>query len=172
MGVGITMTLAMDMRLAAESARFGFVFARRGLVPEAASTWFLPRAVGLSKALEWASTGRIFPAQEALAAGLVRSLHTPEDLIPAARAIATEIAENTSAVSVGLTRQMLWRLSAADHPMEAHKVDSRGIFHLGMGADAREGVASFLEKRPAAFTGSVTKDMPPHFPWWKERPFE
>ena len=170
-GVGITMTLAMDIRLAADDARMGFVFARRGLVPEACSTWFLPRAVGLSKALEWVYSGRVFPATEALEAGLVRSLHPRDQLLDVARGIATEIAENTSAISVAMSRQMLWRNAAADHPMEAHRVDSKGIFYMGKAADAREGVASFLEKRPAVFPGKVSTDMPPHFPWWKEREF-
>ena len=170
-GVGITMTLAMDMRLASENARIGFVFARRGLVPEACSSWFLPRVVGLSRALEWVYTGRVFPASEALEAGLVRSLHAPEELLPAAREIALEIADNTSAVSVALTRQMLWKMLGADHPMEAHKVDSRAIRACGAGADAHEGVASFLEKRPASFTLRPSKDMPDFFPWWKEREF-
>jgi enoyl-CoA hydratase/carnithine racemase len=171
-GVGATMTLAMDIRLASTEARMGFVFARRGLVPEAASTWFLPRAVGISKALEWVYSGRVFPAQEALDAGLVRSLHAPDELLPAAREIAREIAENTSAVSVALSRQMLWRMLGADQPMEAHKIDSRAIQVLGQGADAHEGVASFLEKRPPQFTLKVSTDMPAFFPWWKERPFE
>ena len=171
-GVGITMTLAMDIRLAADDARMGFVFARRGLVPEACSTWFLPRAVGLSKALEWVYSGRVFPATEALEAGLVRSLHPRDQLLDVARGIATEIAENTSAISVAMSRQMLWRNAAADHPMEAHRVDSKGIFYMGKAADAREGVASFLEKRPAVFPGKVSTDMPPHFPWWKEREFQ
>jgi enoyl-CoA hydratase/carnithine racemase len=170
-GVGITMTLAMDIRLAAENARIGFVFARRGLVPEACSSWFLPRVVGLSRALEWVYSGRVFPASEALDAGLVRSLHAPDELVPAARELAREIADNTSAVSVALTRQMLWKMLGADHPMEAHKVDSRAIRACGAGTDALEGVASFLEKRPASFTLTPGKDMPDFFPWWKEREF-
>ena len=170
-GVGITMTLAMDIRLAAENARIGFVFARRGLVPEACSSWFLPRVVGLSRALEWVYSGRVFPASEALDAGLVRSLHAPDALLPAARELAREIADNTSAVSVALTRQMLWKMLGADHPMEAHKVDSRAIRACGAGTDALEGVASFLEKRPASFTLTPGKDMPDFFPWWKEREF-
>ena len=136
-GVGITMTLAMDIRLASENARIGFVFARRGLVPEACSSWFLPRVVGLSRALEWVYSGRVFPASEAQEAGLVRSLHAPDELLPAAREIALEIAENTSAVSVALTRQMLWKMLGADHPMEAHKVDSRAIRACGAGAPLR-----------------------------------
>ena len=167
-GVGATMQLAMDMRLASEDARFGFVFARRGIVPEACSSWFLPRAVGIQQALEWTYSGRVFPAQEALDGGLVRSLHKPDDLLPAARAIATEIAENTSAVSVTLTRHMMWRCLGADHPMEAHKLDSRGIYYMGRTADAKEGVSSFLEKRPAEFSMSPAKDMPSYFPWWKD----
>ncbi|MGF1454369.1 MAG: crotonase/enoyl-CoA hydratase family protein [Alphaproteobacteria bacterium] len=171
-GVGATMQLAMDVRLASENAKFGFVFARRGIVPEACSSWFLPRAVGISKALEWTYSGRVFPASEALEAGLVRSLHAPEDLLGAAHEIAREIAENTSAVSVALTRQMMWRMLGADHPMEAHKVDSRGIFTTGRGADAHEGVMSFLEKRPAQYSLKVSEDMPDFFPWWTERPYE
>jgi enoyl-CoA hydratase/carnithine racemase len=170
-GVGATMTLAMDVRMAADDARFGFVFARRGLVPEAASSWFLPRAVGMSRALEWVFSGRIFPAQEALAAGLVRSLHPKEELVPAARALAAEIAANTSAVAVGLARQMLWRLSAEPHPMAAHRIDSLGTYYLGQSADVREGVASFFERRPPAFPLKVSADMPPHVPWWEDPPF-
>jgi enoyl-CoA hydratase/carnithine racemase len=170
-GVGATMTLPMDVRLASEDARFGFVFARRGLVPEAASAWFLPRAVGLSRSLEWVFSGRIFPAQEALAAGLVRSLHPRDELMSAARQLAAEIADNTSAVAVGLARQMLWRLSAADHPMAAHRIDSKGIYYLGQSDDVREGVNSFYERRAPAFPLKVSKDMPPHFPWWEDVPF-
>jgi len=170
-GVGVTMTLAMDIRLASEDARFGFVFARRGLVPEAASTWFLTRSVHISQALEWVYSGRVFPAQEALQGGLVRSLHAKDDLLPAARAIAREIAENTSAVSVSLSRQMFWRLLGADHPMEAHKIDSRAILALGQAPDVREGVASFLEKRAPNFSMKVSTDMPAFFPWWEERTF-
>ncbi|MBI5948826.1 MAG: crotonase/enoyl-CoA hydratase family protein [Chloroflexi bacterium] len=170
-GVGVTMTLPMDIRLASENARFGFVFARRGLVPEAASTWFLPRVVGINRAAEWVYTGRILPASEALDAGLVRSVHKPDELLPAARAIAHEIAENTSAVSVAMARQMMWKFLGADHPMEAHKIDSRAIFTLGKTADAREGVASFLEKRAPEFPNRVSSDMPAWFPWWEERKF-
>ena len=170
-GVGITMTLPMDVRLASSKARIGFVFARRGLVPEACSSYFLPRVVGVSKALEWCFSGRVFDADEALAGGLVRSLHEPDDLLPAARALAAEIAENTSAISVTLIRHMMWRMLGADHPMEAHKVDSRGIFNLGRGADAREGVVSFLEKRPPDFSLRPSEDLPDFFPWWDERNF-
>src|SRR5277367_3235237 len=157
--------------IAAENARFGFVFARRGIVPEACSSWFLPKIVGISQALEWTFTGRVFPAEEALEGGLVRRIYKPDQLIPAARALAREIADNTSAVSVALIRQMLWRMAGADHPMEAHKVDSRGIFARGSSADVKEGVASFLEKRPAKFPDKVSKDMPPYFPWWQERKY-
>jgi enoyl-CoA hydratase/carnithine racemase len=171
-GVGITMTLPMDIRMASNAARIGFVFSRRGIVPEACSSYFLPRAVGVSKALEWAYSGKVFDAQEAYEAGLVRSIHEPDDLLPAAREVASEIAENTSAISVTMIRHMMWRMLGADHPMEAHKVDSRGIYYLGQGADAHEGVASFLEKRPAAFTLRTSQDMPEFFPWWDERHFE
>ena len=171
-GVGVTMTLPMDIRIASTQARIGFVFSRRGIVPEACSSYFLPRVVGVSKALEWAYSGKVFDADEALRGGLIRSVHEPEDLLPTARAIASEIAENTSAISVTMIRHMMWRMLGADHPMEAHKVDSRGIFHLGRGADAREGVVSFLEKRPADFTMKISEDLPEFFPWWDERHFE
>ena len=149
-GVGVTMTLPMDIRLASTDAKFGFVFARRGIVPEACSSWFLPRVVGISKALEWTYSGRVFPAAEAHDAGLVRSLHAPDELLPAARELARSFADETSPLSVSTTRQMLWRMLGADHPMEAHKVDSRMVQELGAGPDAAEGVTSFLEKRPAA----------------------
>ena len=170
-GVGATMQLPMDMRLASDNARFGFVFARRGITPEAASSWFLPRIVGINTALEWCMTGRIFDAQEALRGGLVRSVHPQGELIDAARALAREIADNTSAVSVAMTRAMLWRLSATEHPMMAHRIDSRAIYRLSKGADAKEGVQSFLEKRPAAFPATVSGDMPDFYPWWEEPPF-
>ena len=167
-GIGITMTLAMDVRLAADTAKMGFVFARRGIVPEAASSWFLPRLVGISQALEWCYSGRVFPATEALAGRLVRSLHPVDEVVPEARALAMEIAENTSALSVALTRQMMWRMLGADHPMEAHKIDSRAINAMGRTADAREGVVSFLEKRPPDFPGRVSQDLPDFYPWWDE----
>jgi enoyl-CoA hydratase/carnithine racemase len=170
-GLGVTMTLPMDIRLAATTARFGFVFARRGIVPEAASSWFLPRLVGISQALEWCYTGRLFDAEEALAGGLVRSLHEPADLLPAAHALAAEIAEHTSAVSVSLTRQMMWRMLGESHPMAAHRADSRAMLHLGSSTDAFEGVASFLEKRPPAFTDRVSADLPDVFPGWHEPEF-
>src|SRR5262249_55544741 len=170
-GVGLTMQLAMDVRLASETARFGFVFARRGLVPEACSTWFLPRIVGISQALEWTFTGRVFSAQEALEGGLIKKIYKPDELLPAARTLAREIADNTSQVSVALIRQMLWKTLGADHPMEAHRLDSRGIYARGSSADAREGVSSFLEKRAAKFADKVSKDMPSYFPWWTERKY-
>lgn len=170
-GVGVTMQLAMDIRLASETARFGFVFTRRGMVPEACSSWFLPRIVGMPKALEWTFSGRVFDAQEALNGGLVRSVHKPDELLSAAREIATEIVENTAPVSVALSRQMLWRMAAADNPMEAHKIDSRGIFSRGRSGDSAEGVMSFLEKRDATYPDKVSQDMPEYFPWWDEREY-
>ena len=169
-GVGVTMQLPMDIRLASDNARYGFVFARRGIVPEACSSWFLPRIVGVGQALEWCMTGRIFDAQEALRGGLIRSVHPQGELLDAARGIAREIAENTSAVSVAMTRAMLWRVPAGDHPMEAHKVDSRAIYRLSKGADAKEGVQSFLEKRAPDFPLRVSSDMPDFYPWWGEEP--
>ena len=171
-GVGVTMQLPMDVRLAADDARFGFVFARRGIVSEACSSWFLPRVVGISRALEWTLSGRVFPAQEALEAGLVSKLYKKDELLPAARALAREIADHTAPVSVALIRQMLWQMLGANHPMEAHKIDSRVIFARGASADAKEGVASFLEKRPPKFANRVSKDMPPFFPWSKEPKYE
>jgi enoyl-CoA hydratase/carnithine racemase len=170
-GVGVTMTLPMDIRLAADTARLGFVFARRGLVPEACSSWFLPRLVGVSRAAEWCYTGRVFPVAEALEAGLVRSVHPPDELLPAARALAGEIASSTSALSVALSRRLLWQMLGASHPMEAHRADSRAIYHLGQMADAREGVLSFLEKRPPHFTLSPSADRPELFPGWVEPEF-
>src|ERR1700712_343611 len=170
-GVGVTMTLPMDIRMASESARFGFVFARRGIVPEACSSYFLPRVVGISQATEWCFTGRVFPASEALAGRLVRSVHAPDELLRAGRALAAEIAENASPVSVALTRQMLWRMLGADHPMEAHRVDSRGILERGRSEDSKEGVVSFLEKRPAVFPLKVSTDLPDIFPGYVERSF-
>jgi enoyl-CoA hydratase/carnithine racemase len=171
-GVGITHTLPMDIRLASENAKMGFVFARRGLVPEAASSWFLPRVVGISKAMEWVATGRVFPAAEAHAAGLVSELLAPDDLLPRARELALEIAQNTSAVSVALSRQMLWKMLGADHPMAAHRIDSRGIHFMGSSPDAREGVQSFLEKRLPEFEMRVSKDLPGYFPWWSDPGYE
>ncbi|HEX2441976.1 MAG TPA: crotonase/enoyl-CoA hydratase family protein [Methylomirabilota bacterium] len=165
-GFGVTLTLAMDVRLASSAAKLGFVFARRGVVPEACSTWFLTRLVGIAQAAEWAYTGRVFSAEEARAGGLVSRVLAPEALLPAARELAREIAANTSAVSVALIRQMLWRMLGADHPREAHRIDSLGMWYTGRSADAHEGVSSFLEKRPPHFTGRPSKDMPPFYPWW------
>ncbi len=159
-GVGATMQLPMDFRLASETARFGFVFARRGIVPEACSSWFLPRLVGISQALDWCYSGRVFDAAEAHRGGLVRSLHAPADLIPAARALAHALTSDSAPVSVALTRQMMWRMLGAGHPMDAHKLDSRAIWLRGASADAKEGVSSFLEKRPAAYPDTVSSDLP------------
>ena len=170
-GIGATMTLPMDIRLCSTKAKFGFVFARRGIVPEACSSYFLPRVVGISQALEWCYSGRVFPGDEALAGGLVRSVHQPDELLAAAKVIAREIADNTSAVSVTLIRQMMWKMLGADHPMEAHKIDSRGIYFAGKAADAKEGVESFLEKRTAKFPLKVSEDMPEFYPWWEDREF-
>lgn len=171
-GVGVTMTLPMDIRLASEHAKFGFVFTRRGIVPEACSSWFLPRLVGISQAAEWCYSGRVFPASEAHEGGLVRSVHAADDLMPAARAIASDIAENSAPVSVALTRQMLWRMLGANHPMEAHRADSRGIALRGPSADAAEGIESFLEKRPAEYSNSVSTELPDLFPGRVEPHFE
>jgi enoyl-CoA hydratase/carnithine racemase len=171
-GVGVTMTLPMDIRLASDSARFGFVFARRGIVPEAASSYFLPRVVGISRALEWSMTGLIIPAGEALQGGLVRSLHTAESLLPTATAIAREIADNCAPVSVALTRQLLWRGLNMTDPMGAHKLDSRAILSRGASLDAAEGISAFLQKRPAVFPDKVSADMPGYFPWWEEPVFQ
>lgn len=170
-GVGVTMTLPMDIRLIANGAKVGFVFNRRGLVPEAASSWFLPRVVGISRALEWTYSGRLLTAEEVHAGGLVRSVHEPADLLGAARAIASELAESCAPVSIALTRQMMWRMLGASHPMEAHRTDSRAIQARGASADAAEGVMSFLEKRPAAFTGRVSGELPDVFPDWHQPEF-
>ena len=171
-GVGATMQCAMDIRLASEKARYGFVFSRRAIVPEACSSWFLPRIVGIQTALEWTFSGRVFEASEALDRGFVRSVHAEDELLPAARALAMEFSEMTSAVSVTLIRHMLWKMLGADHPMEAHKIDSRGVYHRGRSADAFEGVESFLQKRAPSFPGKVSKDLPEFFPWWDEPTFE
>lgn len=171
-GIGVTMTLPMDIRIAADDARIGFVFSKRGIVPEACSSWFLPRIVGISQALEWVYSGRVFPASEALAGGLLRSVHPKAELLNAARALAMEFCDQTSAVSIALSRQMMWRMMGADHPMEAHKIDSRGITAMGKGPDAAEGVASFLEKRPAEFSMKVSSEMPDYYPWWDEPEFK
>ena len=171
-GVGVTMQLPMDYRIASTNARFGLVFTRRGVVMEACSSWFLPRLVGISQAMDWVMSGRVFPAEEALKGGLVSQVVEPEELLPTARAIGREIAENTSAVSVALCRHMKWKMLGADHPMEAHKKDSRGIRSMGQLPDAYEGVQSFLEKRPGNYTMKPSRDMPNFFPWWEERMFE
>ena len=170
-GVGSSMTLPMDIRLASDTARFGFVFSRRGIVPEACSSFFLPRLVGISAAAEWCYTGRVFPAAEALERGLVRSVHAPGELLPAAIEIAREIADNTAPVSVALTRQMLWRMLGAHHPMEAHRVDSRGIASRGASADAKEGVESFLDKRDPVYPVRVSDGLPDIFPDYVEPDF-
>ena len=171
-GVGITMTLPMDVRLASNTSRMGFVFARRGIVPEACSSWFLPRLVGMQRAAEWVYTGRVFTADEALAGGLVARVVAPEALLDTARQLAREMADGTSAVSVALSRQLLWRMLGADHPMEAHQVDSRCLYWLGKSADTYEGVRAFLEKRPARFSMRPSTDMPDFYPWWGERKFK
>lgn len=170
-GIGVTMTLAMDYRLAVRGSKLGFVFARRGIVTEACSSWFLPRIVGVPRALDWILSGRVFPSEEALEGGLVRSLHAPEELLPAARKIAAEIAENSSAVSVALCRQLVWRMSGAPHPMLAHRADSRAMYHASIGPDAAEGIASFLEKRAPRFQGSASRDLPDTTGWWEDPPF-
>ena len=171
-GVGATMTLAMDVRMAAEGAKIGFVFARRGIVPEACSSWFLPRAVGISRAMEWVATGRVFPAQEGLEAGLIRSIHPAGELLDAARGLAREIADNTAPVSVALARRMMWAMLGAEHPMLAHRADSRGMFIRGQSADAREGITAFLEKRPARFPDKVSDGLPDVFPGWSPPEFQ
>ena len=167
-GVGVTMTLPADIRLAAKGIKMGFVFAGRGIIPEACSSYFLPRIVGISKALEWCYTARVFRSEEALEAGLVSYLYEPDELMPAARKLAREIAENASAVSNTVLRHMLWRMLGASHPIEAHRIDTIGINKLGDAPDAREGVTAFLEKRKPDFPGRVTKDLPDFFPWWDE----
>jgi enoyl-CoA hydratase/carnithine racemase len=170
-GVGATMTLPMDIRLAAEEARIGFVFARRGIVPEACSSWFLPRAVGISRAMEWVATGRVFGAQEALDAGLVRSLHPAGELLDAARSLAREIADNTAPVSVAVARKLMWTMLGAEHPMIAHRADSRGMFYRGQSADAQEGVSSFLEKREPRFPDRISDGLPDVLPGWSAPDF-
>lgn len=170
-GVGLTFPCAADIRLAAKNIKMGFVFAARGIIPEGCSSWFLPRLVGISKTLEWCYTARVFRSEEALEAGLVRSLHEPEDLIPAARELAREMTETSSAVSNTVIRHMMWRMLGASHPIEAHRIDTLGINALGVSADAKEGITSFLEKRKPNFPGRVSKDLPDYFPWWEEPEF-
>ncbi len=167
-GIGATMLLPMDFRLASTAARFGFVFARRGIVPEAASSWFLPRLVGIGQALDWCYSGRVFDADEALKGGLVRSLHAPDDLLPAARALALELTAHSAPVSVAMTRRMMWTMMGAAHPMDAHRIDSRGVWVRGGGADAKEGVMSFLEKRDAVFTDRVSEEWPIAAAWFDD----
>ena len=171
-GVGITAMLPADIRIAAKQARFGFVFTRRGVVPEACSSWFLPRIAGIQNALEWMLSGRLIPAEEAKQAGLVRSLHEPNQLLDDANELARTFMEKTAPVSIALTRQMLWRALGDSHPMEAHKIDSRGIYIRGKSKDAKEGILSFLEKRNPNFPNKVSADMPDFFPWWKEPNYE
>ncbi len=171
-GVGVTMTLPMDVRLASTAARFGFVFARRGIVPEAASSWFLPRLVGISRAMEWAASGEVFDAEEALAGGLVRSLHEPDDLLPAARELAHRMTAKPAPVSVAATRKMMWRMLGADHPMAAHRVDSRAIATRGRSADVREGIASFFDRRDPVFTDRVSDGFDAIFEEWDNPSFD
>jgi enoyl-CoA hydratase/carnithine racemase len=171
-GVGLTMTLAMDVRMAVAETKLGFVFAARGIVPEACSAWFLPRIVGISTALEWCYSGRVFRSEEGLARGLLRSVHAPDALLPAARVLAREFADNTSAVSKTFVRHMFWRMLGADHPISAHEIDTAAIAYTGKSNDAREGIRAFLEKRPAHFTDRVSQDMPDFFPWWEQPEFE
>ena len=170
-GIGATMTLPMDIRLASRDARFGFVFVRRGIVPEAASSWFLPRIVGIAQALEWCFSGSLFPATEAVEGGLVKAVYEPDALLPAARALARGFVESSAPVSIALTRQMLWRGLGMNSPMEAHRIDSRAILSRGRSADGAEGVASFIEKRAVAFPDSVSANMPDFFPWWDEQTY-
>ena len=171
-GIGATLTLPMDIRLASTSARFGFVFARRGLVPEAGSSWFLPRVVGISRALEWCYSGRMVSAHEACSTGLVRKLYRPDELIPVARAVARTFTELTSPVSITLTRQMLWRMLSVDDPIEALRTESRALYLLGTSRDVQEGIESFLEKRTAQFLSRVSTDVPDVFQSQSERDLE
>ena len=170
-GIGVTMQLPMDVRIASDNARFGFVFARRGIVPEACSSWFLPRIVGISQALQWCYSGEVFGAEEALRGGLVSKIVPPADLLARAKEVALQMTQMSSPVSVAMTRQMLWRMMGADHPMEAHKVDSKAVFGRGRQSDAKEGVMSFLEKRAPEFADKPSSDMPGFYPWWDERKF-
>jgi enoyl-CoA hydratase/carnithine racemase len=170
-GVGLTMTLAMDIRLATPNIKMGFVFAGRGIVPEACSSWFLPRIVGISKALEWCYAARVFRSEEGREAGLLRSLHEPDALLPEARKLAREFIENASAVSIAMVRQMMWRMLSAPHPIDAHEIDTAALAAMGKSADAREGITAFLEKRPAQWQDRVSKDLPAFVPWWTDREF-
>lgn len=170
-GVGATLLLAMDVRLASSEARFGFVFARRGIAPEAASSWFLSKAVGISTALQWCYSGRLVKADEALARGLLQSTHEPDQVLAAAREMARSFIEHSAPVSLAVTRQMIWRMSTVEHPMDAHCLDSRVVQQRGRSADAREGVAAFLQKRPAQFAERVSRDLPDCFDWHREPEF-
>jgi enoyl-CoA hydratase/carnithine racemase len=171
-GIGATMTLPMDIRLASESAQMGFVFTRRAIAPDGCCTWFLPRVVGIGQAVEWMISGRVFSAQEALEAGLVHRLLPPDELLPAAMEKAREIVENTSSISVALTKQMVWRMLGADHPMEAHRIESKAVYFMGGSEDCREGVNAFLEKRKPNFPMKLSRDLPDFYPWWPENPFK
>ena len=171
-GVGVTMTLPMDIRLASTSSKFGFVFSRRGIVPEAASSWFLPRLVGISQAMEWVASGEVFPAEDALAGGLVRSVHEPDDLLPAAYTLARRLTESSSPVSIAVARKMMWRMLGADHPMEAHKVDSRGILERGRSEDVKEGINSFFEKRAPQFPDKVSDGLGTIFSDWEDPTYD
>ena len=170
-GIGATMTLPMDIRLASANARFGFVFAKRGIVTDAAASWFLPRVVGIAQALDWTLTGELFDAEEAFQAGLVKQVLPPDELLPRAYEIAGRIVRNTAPVSIALIRQMMWRSLGMEDPMDAHRVESRGIVSRSRSADAAEGVAAFLEKRAPSFPQKVSRDMPDFYPWWTDRPF-
>jgi enoyl-CoA hydratase/carnithine racemase len=170
-GIGVTMTLPMDFRMAAQTAKFGFVFARRGIVLESASSWFLPRLVGPAQAAEWAYTGRVFDADEAQRTGLVRSVHARDELLPAAISLAQEIIDHTAAVSVALNRQLIWRGLTFDHPMQSHVAESRAMFERGTSPDVAEGVSSFLDRRDADYPQTVPADLPDVFDGWVEPPF-
>ena len=171
-GIGATMQLPMDVRIASSDAKFGFVFSKRGLVPEACSSWFLPRIVGISQALQWCFHGEVFGADEALRGGLITEITAPEDLLPRALAIANRFTKKTSQVSLALTRQMLWKMMGSCHPLDAHQIDSRGIQLRRNSADGEEGIRSFLEKRDSNFQETVSENMPPFYPWWENRKFE
>ncbi|MEZ5998116.1 MAG: enoyl-CoA hydratase-related protein [Hyphomonas sp.] len=167
-GVGLTLTLPTDIKIASDKAKFGFVFAQRGLPPEAGSAWFLPQLVGLPQALRWCMTGRVFGAEDALEGGLISEIHSPEELLPAAKRIVEDIARTTAPVSVALVRQLLWRFGPAEHPFDLLKLDGKFAMALGAASDVKEGVSAFLEKRVPNFPGKVTTDMPEGFPWWTD----
>ncbi|MCK9276376.1 MAG: crotonase/enoyl-CoA hydratase family protein [Syntrophales bacterium] len=171
-GFGITMTLPMDVRIAVENAKIAFPFTRRGIVPDACCAWFLPRIVGISRAVEWTMTGRTFSAEEAFKNGLLSMIAAPHEVMKKSMAVAREISDNTSAVSVALTRQLFWRTLGADHPMEVHRLDSKCIYYMGLSKDSSEGALSFLEKRPPHFTMKPGTDMPDFYPWWYDIPFK